>query len=102
MPDLDLRPGAINYVDDGRSPSAVDVEIARNVATNGRLFNVLVCAVMIALAVTKSDTYFLAALFPAVSVGAAYLAEAFRRPLLGYVSIASALAPFVFLAIEGI
>lgn len=79
----------------------LDIETARNVATNGRLFNAMVCAVMIALAVTKSDIYFVAALFSALSVGIAYVAEAFRIRILGHASIALAILPLVILVIQG-
>lgn len=79
----------------------LNIEIARNAATNGRLFNVMVCAVMIALAVTKSDIYFVGALLSALSVGVAYVAETFRVRILGHASIALAISPLAILAIKG-
>jgi hypothetical protein len=79
----------------------IDVEIARNAAANGRWFNAIVAAVMIAMAVTVDGIYFVGALVSALSIGAAYFGDVTQRRAFGHVSIICAIAPFALVALKG-
>lgn len=81
----------------------LDIEIARNAASNGRLFNVMVFALLLALGIVSGDGgYFLAAILPALSVGAAYIGDLMRFRWMGWLSIAFAVLPLAFLIVKGL
>lgn len=73
------------------------IERLKNAATNGRMLNVLMFALIIVVALEYDKAAIWLALAPVLSLGAAYLADgpgASARPVFSIASIACSIASF--------